>query len=100
MQDLIIHTLTENKALNIVNINVKNITSITDNIIICHTESTRHASALGKHLLENKELKQQCLSSQGISNGEWVIMDFNECVVHIMKRDIREFYQLEKLWQN
>lgn len=100
LQELVIHTLEEGKGIDIVKLDVRQLTSITDYMIICSGNSNRHVKALTNHVIENaKKQGHQPLGCEGESEGEWILIDLDSVVVHIMQPTIREFYKLEKLWQ-
>lgn len=91
--------LEENKAESITTINVEKITSMTDHLIICTGRSKRHVDAVAEYVkLAVKENEGFSPNIQGQQGSEWVILDLHNIIVHIMTKDIREFYQLEKLW--
>lgn len=96
---LIIDTLDDNKALDITELDVTQLTDITDRLIICSALSTRHASALSDKLIEavkNNGVRPSHV--EGEVEGEWVLIDLQDIVVHIMLPETRDFYSLEKLW--
>ena len=96
---LAVNTLDENKAINISNIDVTALTDVTDYLIICTATSTRHAKSLADKLL--RTMKNQGIKPLGIEGeqqSEWILVDLQDVVVHIMLAEIREFYDLEKLW--
>jgi ribosome-associated protein len=97
---LLLSVLDDGKAVNVVVMDVRNRTSITDYMIVASGTSERHVSALAGHLVEKaKSVDLQPLGVEGQSTGEWVLVDFGDAIVHVMKPQTREFYQLEKLWQ-
>lgn len=80
-------------------INVKTLTNIADYIVICTGRSKRHSSAIAEHVKENiKKLIDFNPVIQGLESSEWIIVDLQDVVLHIMLDEIRNFYQLEKLW--
>lgn len=87
------------KAQNIVTIDVKNITTFADYLVICTGRSKRHVYSIADNVKENtKKLLAKKPNSQGLEACEWVIVDLGSIIVHIMLPEIRDFYQLEKLW--
>lgn len=100
LKNKVITSLDDSKAVDIVALNVKELTTITDYMIICSGNSNRHVHAIASSLVEAaKHDKTPPLSVTGDDHGEWIIVDLNDVVVHIMLPATREFYNLEKLWQ-
>ena len=100
MLNAILDVLDDGKARDVTVIDVRNKTTLTDYMIVASGTSDRHVSSLGGMLVE--QLKHQHvlpLGVEGLAQGEWVLVDFGDAVVHVMKPQVREFYQLEKLWQ-
>ena len=88
------------KAENIVTLDVKEITSITDWMIICNARSSRHMQAVAEEVItQAKKAGFKPLGMDGKNSTEWVLVDLGDVVVHIMMPETREFYQLEKLWE-
>ena len=96
---LIVKTLEDAKAVDVVQIDVRELTDITENMIICHGTSDRHASALA-HIVMKATLAEgvRAASIEGDDTGEWVLIDYMDVLVHIMKREAREYYDIERLW--
>ena len=95
----ITHALEEMKAQEIVNIDVRKLTSITDNMIICSGTSNRHTKAIADKVISEIKAKGfQALGVEGLETGEWILVDLGDAVVHIMLPQAREFYSIEKLW--
>jgi len=97
---LAIEALDDGKAKNIVDIDVRGKTSIADFMVVASGSSARHVKALANAVLV-KVKEQGCkpLGSEGLENGEWALIDLGDVIVHIMQEEMREFYDLEKLWQ-
>lgn len=96
---LIIDTLEDLKADNIVTLEVSKLTSITDYMLICSANSKRHVISLADRIVEKaKEHKVSPLGSEGKEQGEWALIDLGDVIVHIMLPETREFYALEKIW--
>jgi len=96
---LVENELDERKALNVVTLDVRGKTSITDFMVVATGTSTRHAKALCDYVVE--KVKQSGLVPLGIEGqlgSDWVLVDLGDVVLHVMTGQAREFYQLEKLW--
>ncbi len=91
--------LDERKALNVITLDVRGKTSITDYMVLATGTSTRHAKSLCDYVVEKvKENGIQPLGMEGQLGSDWVLVDLGDVVVHVMTGQAREFYQLEKLW--
>lgn len=96
----ILHWLTEMQAIDVKVINVAKQTAVTDYMIMCSGRSSRHVKAIGTEVMT--KMKEQGLPAQGnhgLEQGDWVLIDFGECVLHVMVPDSRAFYNLESLWE-
>jgi ribosome-associated protein len=100
LSELAVDGLQAIKALDIVVINVTSTNSLFDQIIVASVDSTRQARAFVNNLKEClKETKYSILSVEGEASGEWVLIDLGDIIVHVMKPEIRDYYNLEDLWQ-
>jgi ribosome-associated protein len=100
LSELAVDGLQAIKALDIVVINVTSTNSLFDQIIVASVDSTRQARAFVNNLKEClKETKYSILSVEGEVSGEWVLIDLGDIIVHVMKPEIRDYYNLEDLWQ-
>lgn len=98
---LIEQTLDDNKAGDITVLNVRNLTSVTDRMIIATGRSERHTRSLAnKVVVAAKEAGIEPLGIEGNDpgQGEWVLVDLSHAVVHLMVQETRDFYNLEALW--
>ena len=97
---LAIAALEDVKAQDIVSINVREKTSVTDFMVIASGSSSRHVKSLVDNVLEKvKEQGVRPLGSEGLDTGEWALLDLGDVVVHVMLPTARQFYDLERLWQ-
>lgn len=97
---LAIAALEDIKAQDIVSIDVRDKTSITDFMVIASGTSNRHVKSLVDNVLEKvKEKGVRPLGSEGLDTGEWALLDLGDIVVHVMLPTTRQFYDLERLWQ-
>lgn len=99
LSSLIVKTLEDAKAIDVMQIDVRELTDITENMIICHGTSDRHGTALA-HIVMKATLAEgvKAASIEGDDTGEWVLLDYMDVLVHIMKREAREYYDIESLW--
>jgi len=99
LAELIIETLEDNKATNILTLDVRELTSVADLMIIASGTSSRQVIAIAEKLIEKaKKNKVPPYGSEGKEYGEWVLVDLGDIIVHIMHPTTRAHYQLEKLW--
>ena len=92
-------TLTNNKATDIVSINLKNKTSIADFMIIANGNSSRHIQALSQIILDMLKKKgiENC-QIEGRNSSDWKLIDAKDIIIHIFHPEKRKFYNLEKMW--
>ena len=91
--------LSDNKAKNITKINLEKKSSIADYMIICSGTSNRHVISLSNYLVEAlKKENLNTLNVEGIRNGDWVLVDAGDIIVHLFRSEVREYYGLEKMW--
>lgn len=91
--------LLDNKAKNITKINLEKKSSIADFMIICSGTSNRHVISLSNYLVEAlKKENLNTLNVEGIRNGDWVLVDAGDIIIHLFRSEVREYYGLEKMW--
>lgn len=89
----------ELKAKDVVEIDVRGKTSVTDFLVIASGTSTRHVKSIADEVVKfAKRLDMQPLGVEGEREAEWVLVDLGDIVVHVMLPRVREFYGLERLW--
>ena len=99
MRDEVVRALEDMKATDITAIDVRGRTAITDFMVIASGTSERHVKAIANSVQkEMKEIGVKPVGIEGERDSEWVLLDLNDVVVHIMLPEIRDFYNLEKLW--
>lgn len=87
------------KAKDVVILDLKKLTSMTDYFVVCSGDSETHVKAIADGVLEGmKERGEKAWHSEGLQNLQWVLLDYVDVVVHIFHKDARLFYGLEKLW--
>ncbi|MFY9212731.1 MAG: ribosome silencing factor [Aestuariivita sp.] len=95
----IVTQLASDKAEDIVEIDLRGKTAIGDYMVICSGRSTRQVAALAEKLVEKLKSDFGRLSRvEGKDTGDWVLIDTGDVIVHIFRPEVREFYQLEKMW--
>jgi ribosome-associated protein len=100
LQHHVIEALESLKALDLVTIDVHRLTTITELMIVCTGSSSRHVKSLADTVLVAlKKEGFKPLGVEGEKDGEWILIDFGDIIVHIMLSRTRDFYGLEKLWQ-
>ena len=97
--DLILGALEEKKANDIVRLDVQDLTTVTDFMIVASGTSNRHVKALADAVVEkSKDAGHRPIGVEGEESSEWVLIDLQDALVHVMLPRVREFYNLEKLW--
>lgn len=99
LNEALLQCLEDMKAENILSLDVKSLTSMTDCMMIASGTSNRHVKAMSQKILD--ELKAafgKPFGVEGLEAGEWVLIDYGHTIVHVMLPEIRDFYALEKLW--
>jgi ribosome-associated protein len=95
----ILNTLEEDKAEDIVQIDLRGKSAIGDYMVICSGRSTRQVSAIAEKLAQHvKDGFDRVPKTEGRDIGDWVLIDTGDIIVHVFRPEVREFYQLEKMW--
>ena len=99
LRRLAVGALEDLKAADILELDVRKLSNFTDYMIIASGRSARQVAALAENvLMKAKQAGEAPLGVEGMRGGEWVLVDLGDVVVHVMQPEVREFYQLEKLW--
>ncbi|MEP2531947.1 ribosome silencing factor [Shimia sp.] len=95
----ILSSLEEDKAEEIVQIDLRGKSAIGDYMVVCSGRSTRQVAALSEKLVQRlkSEFGRAC-KIEGKDTGDWVLIDTGDVIVHVFRPEVREFYQLEKMW--
>ncbi|WP_392567051.1 ribosome silencing factor [Utexia brackfieldae] len=97
--EFIVDKLDDLKAQDITTLNVENKSSITDYLVICTGTSNRHTTSIADHLIDEcKKAGLLVLGSEGKVDADWVVVDCDSVIVHVMQQESRHLYELEKLW--
>lgn len=94
-----LHDINELKALNVTSLDVKELTTLIDYMIIATGTSSRHVHSIADHLIQHMKSRHiPVYGVEGDQNDEWILVDLGNLIVHIMQEKTRTFYNLEKLW--
>ncbi len=99
--DRILTSLDDDKAEDVISISLKGKSEMADYMVIATGRSSRQVASIAEKLTDR--LKQDCgLASkvEGKDQGDWVLIDAGDVIVHVFRPEVREFYQLEKMWMN
>jgi ribosome-associated protein len=99
--DVIIESIKNKKGKEIVSIDLTKIeNSVCDYFVICHADSTTQVAAIAEEIRKKtkEEVNQPADHVEGVSNSQWVLIDYLQIVVHIFQSEYRRFYHLEELW--
>ncbi|MBG6247483.1 MULTISPECIES: ribosome silencing factor [Symbiopectobacterium] len=99
LQDFVIDKIDDLKGQDIVVLNVRGKSSITDCMIICTGTSSRHVSSIADHVVQvSRAAGMIPLGVEGEQGADWVVVDLGDVMVHVMQEESRHLYELEKLW--
>ena len=100
LQKIAVAALEDIKGKDIEILNTAKISSMFDRVIICTGDSNRQVKSLARNVLEKvREAGGEVISIEGEEGGEWVLVDLGDIVVHVMQASVRQYYNLEELWQ-
>ena len=99
LKQLVVDALDDLKGVNVVEMDVHDLTDVMDYLVIASGTSNRHVKSLADNvLMKAKERGHRPLGVEGQDGAEWVLVDFGDVVVHVMLPATRDFYDLERLW--
>ena len=97
--DLILKSLDDDKAEEVVKISLSGKSEMADWMVIASGRSSRQVAAISEHLVETLKRDHNVPSKiEGKDAGDWVLIDTGDVIVHVFRPEVREFYQLEKMW--
>nr|WP_279391809.1 ribosome silencing factor [Shimia aestuarii] len=95
----ILTSLDDDKAEDIVQIDLRGKSAMADYMVICSGRSTRQVAAISEKLIDRIKSEFGRLSKvEGKETGDWVLIDTGDVIVHVFRPEVREFYQIEKMW--
>ncbi len=99
LKQLVLDTLADMKARDVSVMDVRGKTAVTDFMILASGTSDRHVKAVAEMVaFRAKDAGEPPLGTEGVSDGEWALIDLNSVVVHVMQPKVRDYYNLERLW--
>jgi ribosome-associated protein len=99
LQEVVAAALDDMKAVNVKVLDVRGLTDIADTMVVASGNSDRHVRSIADRVVEKaKAAGFRPLGTEGARDGEWVLVDLHDIVVHVMLPRVREFYGLERLW--
>ena len=99
VKTLIEQSLDADKAVDIVTIDLKDQTAVADYMVVASGTSSRHVSALAEKLKSRLEIKGvRGIRMEGVAQSDWVAIDAGDVIVHLFRPEVRDFYNIEKMW--
>jgi ribosome-associated protein len=99
MKDLVVATLEDLKGVDIQVLKIDDISDFADYMVVVSGTSGRHVCALASNVIDTlRQSDIRAIGSEGEELGEWILVDFADVVVHVMREEVRAYYEIEKLW--
>ncbi len=100
LQEVVLGALADMKAVDVKTLDVRGLTDITDTMVVASGTSDRHVKSIADRVVQRcKEAGFRPYGMEGERDGEWVLLDLQDVVLHVMLPRARQFYLLEKLWE-
>ncbi|MCC7460853.1 MAG: ribosome silencing factor [Gammaproteobacteria bacterium] len=100
LEKTVLTALDDMKAVNVKTLDVRGLTDIADTMVIASGTSDRHVRSIADHVIQQaKAAGRRPYGVEGTRDGEWVLVDLQDLLVHVMLPRVREFYGLEQLWE-
>ena len=97
--EVTLESLDNDKGIDIVSIDLIGRSSIADYMVVVSGNTVRQVTAMANNLIKKyKEMGLRLPSPEGMSNGDWVLIDAKDILIHIFRPEVRDFYSLEKMW--
>ena len=94
-----LESLDDDKAEELVQIDLRGRSDVADYMVICSGRSSRQVASISEHLADKiKEKFRHTCKMEGKETGDWVLIDTGDVIVHVFRPEVRDFYQLEKMW--
>lgn len=98
---LVLEAMEEKRAVDVVTLDVSELTLVTDTMVICTGTSSIHIRTIAEAILEKlKEAGIKGVRAEGLQEGRWVLIDYGDVVVHVFAEEERAFYRLEEFWRD
>ena len=96
---LIAQAIYDRKGHNIVAIDIRDVSSVTDFVVLAEGNVDRHVMAISREIEDSlAKVNEKPIRVEGRKNGDWIVLDYNTIIVHLFMPGLREKYQLERLW--
>ncbi len=97
--ETVLESLDDSKAENVVTLDIQGKSALADYMIVASGRSQRHVNAVADHLISAfKDAGLGTARVEGLSSADWILIDAGDVIVHVFRPEVREFYQLEKMW--
>nr|WP_232830524.1 ribosome silencing factor [Oceanicella sp. SM1341] len=99
MLALILSSLDDDKAEDVVQVDLRGKSSVADYMVIATGRSTRQVASMAEKLMDRVKARSgESLRAEGMETADWVLIDAGDVIVHVFRPEVRDFYQLEKMW--